>query len=275
MPTPTIDDAAADSRLLDVRHFESELTALVRRIPPGVDPVLDDLREDKTGDNNYSTSLNRQVRAFLLYRTYAETGIRFLDWGCRHAWDSCMIRMVNPDASIEGCDITEEMVEENRSFARMRYTQLTHSWNLPYEDSVFDRIICSGVLEHVPILGASLTEINRVMAPGGYLIITFLPNQLSYTEFASRNIFKRGYHRRLYSRSRLKKLLLEHGFEPIEVGFHQVLPSLTMGHASIRWQWMGRAIRAMFKLDPIVERIWPLRLFGANLYAIACKREYI
>jgi len=275
MPTPTIDDAAAESRLLDVRQFESELTALVRRIPPGVDPVLDDLREDKTGDNNYSTSLNRQVRAFLLYRTYAETGTRFLDWGCRHAWDSCMIRMVNPHASIEGCDITEEMVEENRSFARMRYTQLTHSWNLPYEDAVFDRIICSGVLEHVPILGASLTEINRVMVPGGYLIITFLPNQLSYTEFASRNIFKRGYHRRLYSRSRLKKLLLEHGFEPIEEGFHQVLPSLTMGHASIRWQWLGRAIRALFKLDPIVERIWPLRLFGANLYCIACKREYI
>jgi ubiquinone/menaquinone biosynthesis C-methylase UbiE len=275
MPTPTLDAGAANSRLLDVRDFESELTELVRRIPPGVDPHLDALRGDKTGEDNYSTSLNRQVRAFLLYRKYAESGTRFLDWGCRHAWDSCMVRMVNPDASIDGCDITEEMVEENRSFARMRYTQLTHSWTLPYSDNLFDRVICSGVLEHVPILRASLTEIHRVMVAGGYLVITFLPNQLSYTEFASRNIFKSGYHRRLYTRSQLRRLLMEHGFEPIEVGSHQVLPSLTMGHASIRWQWMGRAIRAMFKLDPMVEQIWPLKLFAANLYCIARKREYL
>ena len=107
------------------------------------------------------------------------------------------------------------------------------------------------------------------------MIITFLPNWLSYTEFLSRHLFKSGQHRRLYSRSQLKRLLLDHGFEPIETGYHQLLPSLTMGHCSIRWPRMRRFIRAMFKFDPIAERIWPLKLFGANLYAIAQKRDYI
>ena len=273
---PMVDDApVVDTRTLETSHFEAELTELVKTIPLGVDPILDLFRQGKAGDSSYSTSLNRQVRAFLLYRTYAETGSRFLDWGCRHAWDSCMVRMVNEHASIDGCDITERMVETTKTFARMRYTQLTHSWKLPYPDNLFDRVICAGVLEHVPILGASLIELNRVTMPEGYIMITFLPNKLSYTEFASRNIFKYGHHRRLYSISRLRSLLLEHGFEPIEMGYHQFLPSLTIGHAVVRWPWIGKAIRAMFKFDPIIERIWPLKLFGANLYGIARKRDHL
>jgi ubiquinone/menaquinone biosynthesis C-methylase UbiE len=261
--------------MLSTRDFETKLTELVDRIPCGVDHVLDDFRQSKAGDSGYSTSLNRQVRAFLLYRSYAESGRHFLDWGCRHAWDSCMVRMVNEAASIDGCDITEAMVPVTQEFARMRYTPLNHSWKLPYEDNSFDRIIGSGVLEHAPVMRASLLELNRVMSPGGFLIITFLPNQLSYTEFACRNIFKHGQHRRLYTVSFLKTLFLEYGFEPIRVGYHQVLPSLTMGHASIRAPWIGKSIRSLFRFDPVAERIWPLKLFGANLYGIAQKRDYM
>jgi hypothetical protein len=73
----------------------------------------------------------------------------------------------------------------------------------------------------------------------------------------------------------LRTILLEHGFEPIEIGYHQFLPSLTSGHASLRWAWMGKALRSLFKFDPVAERIWPLKCFGPNLYAIAQKREYM
>ena len=262
-------------RPLATSDFEAQLGALVKNIPSGVDPILDDFRQSKTGDSNYSTSLNRHVRAFLCYRKYAETGQRFLDWGCRHAWDSCMTRMVNPHATIDGCDITDEMVETSRAFAGMQYSKLTHPWKLPYADGSFDRVISSGVMEHAPMLRSSLTEINRVTSGGGYLIITFLPNKWSYSEFASRNIFKRGEHRRLTSKSHLRTILLEHGFEPIEIGYHQFLPSLTSGHASLRWAWMGKALRSLFKFDPVAERIWPLKCVGPNLYAIAQKREYM
>jgi SAM-dependent methyltransferase len=258
-----------------VKYFESELQKLVAGITPGVDPVLDAYRESKSGDSSYSTSLNRQVRAFLLYRKYAETGTRFLDWGCRHAWDSCMVRMVNSRATIDGCDITETMAETPKQFARMNYTKLDHPSKLPFADGAFDRVISSGVLEHAPLLSPSLLELNRIIESDGYLIITFLPNEFSYTEFTFRNIFKRGYHRRLFSKSRLRKVLVDHGFDPVEIGHHQLLPSLITGHRVLRSFWVGSLLRGMFKLDPIAERIWPLKIFSPNLYAIARKRDYM
>ena len=69
-----------------------------------------------------------------------------------------MVRMVNDQATIDGCDITETMADATKSFAGMRYTQLKQTWRLPFADNSFDRVICSGVLEHVPIVSASLTK---------------------------------------------------------------------------------------------------------------------
>lgn len=260
---------------IQAKELEAKLKQLVQTIPPGIDSTLDSCREGASGDVTFTTTLNRQVRAFLRYRKYAETGHNFLDWGCRHAWDSCMVRMVNDHATISGCDVTESMAEAPQKFARLHYTQLRHPWKLPYSDASFDRVICSGVLEHVPIQSRSLEELNRVTKVGGLIIITFLPNKYSYTEFMSRTIFKDCYHIRLYSRKQVKQMLLEHGFEPIEIGYHQVMPSLTSGHRFLKWSWMGNALRSLFKLDPLVESIWPARLFSANLYAVAAKLEHM
>ncbi len=260
--------------MLTVDDFVRELKRLVAEIPVGSDPWLDSYRQGRQDESGCNSAINRQVRAFCLYRNYAESGSRFLDWGCRHAWTSCMVRMVNPRATIEGCDITEEMPQSTKNFAGMGYTQLNHPWKLPYADNSFDRVISCGVLEHVPLVNASLLELNRVTEPGGYLLITFLPNQLSYTEFVGRHLLKRSWHQRLYTKARLKTKLLEHGFDPIEMGRHQFLPSFTAVHAS-RWAWAEKTTRTIFKLDPLAERIWPLRMFGANLYAIARKCEFM
>jgi len=270
-----VDHGTISNPEIHVGKFEATLTDLVVQVPSGLDPYLDAYRESRAGDAKYSTSIQRQVRAFLLYRRYAESGRRFLDWGCRFAWDSCMVRMVNETATIEGCDISETMAEATMRFAGLRYSTLTHPWKLPYADAAFDRVICSGVLEHVPIPSESLKELNRVMESGGYLIVTFLPNRLSYTEFALRNIFKYSQHRRLYSRAQLKQLLLDHGFEPITTGYHQLLPSLLVGHKTLRWPWLAAIFRTLFRADPLVERIWPFRMFCANLYAVAQKRDYM
>lgn len=260
--------------MLKTEDFERELKRLVAEIPVGADRWLDSYRKGRQDGSGCSSSINRQVRAFFLYRTYAETGSRFLDWGCRQAWTSCMVRMVNQEAAIEGCDIAESIPESTRNFAGMTYTQLQHPWKLPYADNSFDRVICSGVLEHVPLLNSSLIELNRVTQSGGFLLITFLPNQFSYTEFVSRNLLKRSWHRRLYTKGQLKTKLLEHGFDPVKVGFHQFLPSLTSGH-NFQSAWAERAVQTIFKLDPLAERIWPLKLFGANIYAIARKSDYM
>jgi len=43
---------------------------------------------------------------------------------------------------------------------------------IPVPDASFDAVMCTEVLEHVPDPVAALKELNRVLKPGGYLLIT-------------------------------------------------------------------------------------------------------
>jgi ubiquinone/menaquinone biosynthesis C-methylase UbiE len=53
---------------------------------------------------------------------------------------------------------------------------------IPVKDASFDAVMCTEVLEHVPDPVAALKEMNRVLKPGGYLLIT--SPFLSLTHFA-------------------------------------------------------------------------------------------
>ena len=39
---------------------------------------------------------------------------------------------------------------------------------LPFEDQIFDGVVCCEVLEHIPDYRAAISEIHRVLKPGGY-----------------------------------------------------------------------------------------------------------
>jgi ubiquinone/menaquinone biosynthesis C-methylase UbiE len=49
---------------------------------------------------------------------------------------------------------------------------------LPFASGSFDTVLCVGVLQYLPSPGAALTELARVVAPGGQVILTF-PNAMS------------------------------------------------------------------------------------------------
>jgi hypothetical protein len=84
---------------------------------------------------------------------------------------------------------------------------------------IVDAVIASGVLEHVPMDYESLKELYRVMKPGARLIVTYLPNRASVEEWRLRHRNGRRGHRRLYSRSQIRRLLLHCGFWPLTAGF--------------------------------------------------------
>jgi hypothetical protein len=54
-------------------------------------------------------------------------------------------------------------------------------------------------LEHTAMGYKSLKKLFRILKPDGHLIITYLPNRFSYTEFLARNLKKRDFHRRLFT----------------------------------------------------------------------------
>jgi SAM-dependent methyltransferase len=51
---------------------------------------------------------------------------------------------------------------------------------LPFADSVFDVIVLSEVIEHVPNMAAALNEIGRVLKPGGILLMTWPFNYMMH-----------------------------------------------------------------------------------------------
>jgi ubiquinone/menaquinone biosynthesis C-methylase UbiE len=84
--------------------------------------------------------------------------------------------------------------------------------SIPRPNESFDAIMCTEVLEHVPNPIAAITELNRLLKPGGYLLITAPFSSL--THFAPYH-FSSGFNRFFYEHH-LGKL----GYNFIELSFN-------------------------------------------------------
>jgi SAM-dependent methyltransferase len=118
-------------------------------------------------------------------RLHLQPGHRVLDLGCgegRHAitaWLTAPVQVVGLD--IGAADLA---TARRRSLDFVPPTTRTLGWvrgsglRLPFADATFDRVICAEVLEHVPDYPTMLSEIQRVLKPGGILAVSvprFLP----------------------------------------------------------------------------------------------------
>lgn len=92
---------------------------------------------------------------------------RLLDIGC--GWEARFLRAVEPYiASGVGVDFKAPELAEGK----IRTERLTLTDRLPFADSSFDLVTMLAVLEHLAQPEAILTEIRRVLSPGGELVLT-------------------------------------------------------------------------------------------------------
>ena len=90
---------------------------------------------------------------------------------------------------------------------------------MPFSNEIFDRVIAAEVLEHVPSDQRAMTEIARVLRPGGLAAITvpsWLPERICWalsTEYHE----VPGGHVRIYTRVELEAKLARAG---LSVGWH-------------------------------------------------------
>jgi SAM-dependent methyltransferase len=74
-----------------------------------------------------------------------------------------------------GCDQNPESVERaRRSGLYARVDVCDASKRLPYEDQSFDRVFDNSALEHIQDLDAALSEVARVLTPGGIFAFNVL-----------------------------------------------------------------------------------------------------
>ena len=89
---------------------------------------------------------------------------------------------------------------------------------LPFPDAVFDRVIASEVLEHIPDDRAAFTELARVVRPGGVLAVTvpaWLPERVCWAlsdDYHAPAV--EGGHVRIYRARQIRAQLDAAGLEP-------------------------------------------------------------
>jgi ubiquinone/menaquinone biosynthesis C-methylase UbiE len=236
-----------------------------------VDRTLERLFEEElaASSNDYllehasRSSIRRHIEVFDKYRHFLpERGARILDWGCNHAPDAVMIKSVyGNNYELHGCDFPAVgAFSVFHSFANLAYKQLNHIYELPYEDSYFNVVIASGVLEHVAMDYEALKEIYRVLTNNGLFIISFLPNRFSWIEFLARRLGL-PCHRRRYGMMEIRTTLSHYGFDPLLSRYHQFTP----GHA------LQGVFEIMSWLNTVGERVWPLSCFCTTMMVVARK----
>jgi SAM-dependent methyltransferase len=102
------------------------------------------------------------------------SGKRVLDYGCGTGYGTALIS--NNCLQITGIDVSPEAIAHAQSHynaPNLSYLQVKPAEDapLPFPDSSFDVVLSFQVIEHVQDVSVYLREIERVLAPGGYIII--------------------------------------------------------------------------------------------------------
>lgn len=100
------------------------------------------------------------------------TGKAVLDLGC--AGGFMAEAMAARGADVTGIDPAAEAIEAARHHAVSEKLDIRYDVGvgeaLPYADASFDAVVCVDVLEHVADLGKVLSEVARVLRPGGLFL---------------------------------------------------------------------------------------------------------
>ena len=120
-----------------------------------------------------------QAQLEIVLTMLAGEGGRILDIGCAAGGEIPMLQ--RRGFSVVGIDLSPEMLR----FARRRFAATGEVLfcradieRLPFVSASMDDVVCLGVLEYLPNYSAALTEISRVLRPGGLAGLA-LPSRIS------------------------------------------------------------------------------------------------
>ena len=124
-------------------------------------------RPNRSTDYRMSFEFNRSLFKVLVRRLEPQPGEKILDVGCSRGF---YVRAMEAySADVIGVDSSEVSI----SNAVTNTVELGDATNLRFADGTFDKVFSLHTIEHVPDLGAFLSEIGRVLKPGGMAIIVY------------------------------------------------------------------------------------------------------
>lgn len=152
----------------------------------------------------------RRVLWALVRRAGLPPEPRILDAGCGTGRNVVEFSRLGPT---EGVDLSPQAVAfcHRRGLTGVRQGAIEE---LPYEDGRFELVLATDVIEHLPDDGPALTELRRVTAESGRILIT-VP---AYSWLWSRHDTYWHHHRR-YTARRLRARVAACGWEPTAVSY--------------------------------------------------------
>lgn len=132
---------------------------------------------DRYDDALYRDSVGLFAKRWIANHEPADyfRGKRCLDAGCGGGRYSIAMASMGA-ASVIGIDLGEEGLRDARlrqqslGLAQIEFQQAS-VLNLPFSAAEFDFVCCSGVLHHTPGIERGLSEVRRVLKPGGELYL--------------------------------------------------------------------------------------------------------
>jgi SAM-dependent methyltransferase len=168
-PTPSLDD---------VRAFWNAHPVAEASLGPGLSDeeyfrAFDELRE--------SEDVEPRDISYAVHRFDEARGKRVLDVGCGNGY--VLAQYALHGANVVGVDLTERAIDLSRRRFRLlgldgEFAQID-GMRLPYPDASFDVVCSMGVLHHIPDPRPLVSELERVLRPGGELVV-MLYNRSSF-----------------------------------------------------------------------------------------------
>ena len=165
-------------------------------------------------------------------------GMRVLDAGCGQGRHICeAFRRIGVDVC--AVDLRWDDLCRTRGYLSHLAAEKGGRWGvfqgditrLPFRDAVFDVVICSEVLEHIPEDHEAAAEIVRILKPGGELVVSvprYLPERICW--LLSRSYHEEpGGHIRIFKQRELRRLLEDAGANCTAVRYKHAL------HAPYWW----------------------------------------
>jgi SAM-dependent methyltransferase len=224
------------------------------------------IKLEPTGERMIVDEYHASVEDHLIYLmhmasyAYAEGyahGKRVLDFGCGSGYGSALIAKAAD--SVHALDVAQDAIDYARAhFSRpnLEFSRVQPDAQLPFDNGSFDLVLSFQVFEHVRDTGRYLAEIQRVLAPGGRLIL-ITPDRDTRL-FPLQRPWNR-WHLKEYSQRGLRRIL------------ERVFPEVEVMGMSARSDVIGIEIRRCRKLKwlslpftlPIIPDAWRVAALNA------------
>ena len=180
----------------------------------------------KTYDGGHLSSWFQYTQNIAIDLLNLQPASKVLDVGCGTGFAVCRLAEKLPKGRACGIDLSPEMIGKATAKIRDQIKEriefrCASSCKIPYPRGFFDNVMCTNSFHHYPDPIRSLREMQRVLKPGGeLLILENAPDRCMYTWIWDRilRIFERG-HVRYYTCAELGQMLRFAEYDDVELRY--------------------------------------------------------